>query len=391
MMTILATLFWISMLAIVYVYQGYRWVLELLCVVRSRNAVQLASQSTPLSITVLLTVHNEELKIERRVRNILECDYPPERIEVMIASDGSTDQTEEIVEALSVSLPVRLFRSGGQSGKTETQNRAIPAASGEIIVFTDADTVFARDYLIEIVAPFADPTVGCVTAGLRFQQSDNSVSENQGFYWNYELKLRELESRLGILAVASGQAMAVRKSLLKPMPAHVGEDCVLPLEIVRQGYSVRHQTSARAYDVLENEPEREFNTRVRMTLRNWVGTWLYCRLLNPITHPDYAFALWSHKLLRWLSPLFVLTATMTTFALINYQPYRVFSWLAALFYMSAAVGWFAGRCGTKIPVASTIFSFVLANVGFLIGLLKALSGHKVVAYRSGALEKQADE
>lgn len=339
-------------------------------------------------ITVLLTVCNEERKVEHRIKNILDCDYPRDKLEILVASDGSTDRTEEIVAQLGQHFPVNLFRSGGRLGKTETQNRAIPTAQGEIIVFTDADTTFAKNFLHEIGRPFSAADVGMVTAHLLFSQGGNSVSKNQGYYWNYELQLRQLESDLGILAVGSGQAMAARKNLIRPMETFVGEDCLIPLDVVSQGHRVMHQKTAIALDQMEAQPEREFKTRVRMTLRNWLGTWHHSSLLNPVAHPGYAFSLMSHKILRWLSPFFLLVCSISLCLLLTENLYQLLFACMVLFYALSALGWLGEKAGKNIPGASQGFGFLLANAGFFVGVLKALSGSRIVTYRSGELEQQ---
>ena len=193
--------------------------------------------------------------------------------------------------------------------------------------------------------------------------------------------MRRLESRLGLLAVASGAAMAVRRNLIRPFPLHVGEDCVAPLDVVRQGARFVHVTDALAFEKAPATSAAEFKARVRMTMRNWTGTWMYPELLDVRRHPGYAFALWSHKLLRWLGA-FALLSTLTS------GPALFFAagspWLGLL-----AVGAFAtlttlGALGQNILGSGAVFSFLLANLGFLIGVLKGLSGSKVTAYSAAS-------
>jgi len=184
--------------------------------------------------------------------------------------------------------------------------------------------------------------------------------------------------------------MAARRELLKPMDTTIGEDCIVPLDVALQGKRVVHSDAALAIDRFESDPERELRTRIRMTLRNWQGTWSRPALLNPLRFPGYAAALWSHKLLRWLSPYLIATATLCLYLLRNESPlYRMLGVLALLGYLGAGIGWLAGQRGLRIPVAAQLYGFVLANVGFAAGVYKALSGERVTQYRSGALETQA--
>lgn len=391
-MIVMEFVFWGALLGLVYVYQGYLWLLKGLLLLRGERAeaCQATEAGEAPSVTILLTVCNEETKIEHRVRNILECTYPAGKLEILVASDGSTDKTEELVARLGENEPVRLFCSGGRLGKTGTQNLAFAEIHSEIVVFTDADTVFHPEFLTEMIKPFRDRRTGMVSANLLFSKDGNAVSEGQGYYWNYELKLRRYESALGILAVGSGQCMGVRKGLLIPLPVFVGEDCIVPLDVVLQGYRIVHQATAIAYDQMESEPEREFRTRVRMTLRNWVGTWLRPELLNPLRHPGYAFSLWSHKILRWLSPFLLIGCVLSLSVLRASGRYDLPFIMMVFFFLVSVAGWAGERYGRNIPVASHGYSFLLANAGFLIGVTKALYGARIVTYRSGELEKQQE-
>lgn len=377
-------LFVISIVLLVYIYYGYGLLLKLyLNLFLSGKPIEHFDLKSNPKVTVLLTVHNEEERIARRLENLLSDGYPLERLEVLVASDGSTDRTHEIVREFMRTAPVKLYVSPVQVGKSETQNRAIDVASGEIVIFTDAETTFEKGCISEFARSFSDPRVGCVTGSLRFLLDGNTVSEAQGYYWAYEERLRASESELGLLLVASGQCMAIRRQLFRPIGPHVGEDCVVPLDVVLQGYHVKHAAGARAFDRMESEVRKEYRARVRMTLRNWIGTWERPSLLNPLKYPGYAFALWSHKVLRWLGPIFILSAISSSVFLgvhgdALFQVFTVF-WLVAA--MLALVGYLAEQKGSSVWLAGTVFSFALANVGFFVGTFQALSGKRVIAYR----------
>ena len=386
---VLKTIFWAAVTLLGYVYCGYEWLLRAASAFGSTRTLQSGAGASAPRLTVLITAHNEAGRIGRRVTNVLACAYPRDRLEVLVASDGSDDGTDDIVNALAVVHPVRLFASGGRIGKTETQNRALKEARGEIVVFTDAETEFAPDFLQEIVRPFEDPAVGMTSGRIDLMDSAGLVTRSQGSYWSYEMRVRELESRLGILAVGSGQAMAARTVLIRPMDPAIGEDCIVPLDVALQGARVVHCPAAVARDIFEAEPAKELRTRIRMTLRNWQGTWSRHALLDPLRHPGYALALWSHKILRWLSPLYVLVATVCVLALARERIYLGLAALAALGYLGAVVGWLAGRRGRRIPFATQLYGFILANIGFAIGVGRAVLGHEIRTYRSGALEGPA--
>ena len=380
----------ISTAMLYWIYDGYGRVLFLMNWIRkafwrqTQSSVEQFSDADLPSITVLLTVHNEATVISTRIENILQCDYPPERLSVVVASDGSTDDTNTIIRSFC-DRGVRLHESPGL-GKTATQNTAINTIVSDLIVFTDADVTFEPEFLNNIARKFQVPTVGAVDGRqLYSSQPTLDVQTCQGYYWNYELRLRNLESQLGILAVVAGACFAVRRSLFRTMDPAIGEDCIVPLDVVAQGYLVLHEPTARAWVRMDDDTAMTLRRRVRMTLRNWQGTWTRSELLNPFRSPGYAFALWSHKLLRWLSPVFLASATVSSALLVATQP--SFITMAAcmpfaMLFALAAFGRFTLHRSIRIPGAGTAYSFVLANTAFLIGVWRAITGHRIHAYRN---------
>lgn len=373
----------LGVLLIVYVYWGYCALLSLIAAVRGECPVQAVSFADYWpSVTVLLTVHDEEQNLPGRVANLLQQEYSGQ-IDILIVSDGSTDKTDAIATLLAERGVARFLRTE-RLGKSEAQNAAMEHIRTDLVVLTDAETRFAPNCVRELAAAFADPAVGCASGQLALVPQTGVIAENQNRYWSYEMRLRDLESRLGILTVASGQVMAFRRKLFRPLPPYTGDDCVIPLDVVRQGQRVVHCRSARAIDVIEHEAEREFSSRVRMTMRNWSGIWRYPELLNPLRNPGYALALWSHKLLRWLGSLALVVIALSTTVL----GFNGFAWPVAVAYAAVLAlglaGHFARRsCGGSTPVTGPIYAFLLANLGFLVGLWNALSGKRVHAYRSG--------
>ena len=377
--------FWISLFSVYYVYHGYGVLLDLaLFFIKNKTDLDWKTTETAVPfVTVLVTVHNEEKGIGKKIDNILEQDYPQQQFEILVASDGSTDATDSIVESRTRKVPsVRLFRPVNRKGKTDTQNQAIAYARGSIIIFTDCDTVFSKDFLAKLVHAFARQDVGCATGRLFFLgEQENSISTSQGYYWNYETRLRELESNLGVLAVASGACMAVRKELFRPMEAAYGEDCILPLDVILQGYKVVHVPDAIAYDRMPATASGEFRTRVRMTLRNWQGTWARAELLNPFRYPAYSWALWSHKVLRWLSPYLLIALALSSVMLAGRSPIflLVYYGLWILFF-AGIIGYVMQRQKTEVPLVGTVYSFILANAGFFFGTIQAVLGRKITKY-----------
>jgi cellulose synthase/poly-beta-1,6-N-acetylglucosamine synthase-like glycosyltransferase len=380
----------ISSLVLYWIYDGYGRFLSICVRLKTpRSSEDLTLPGTPQgsappTIAVLLTVHNEASVIRARIENLLRCDYPSDHLTILVASDGSTDTTNDIVRTFQHDR-VQLFESPGL-GKTATQNAAIRNIQSDLIVFTDADIQFDSQWLNHVVRRFADPHVGAVDGRLLYGNAPaNAVQSTQGAYWNYEVRLRDLESQLGILAVVAGACFAIRRSLFVPMDPAIGEDCIVPLDIVSQGFQVIHEPRAIAHNTFETDTTVTLRRRIRMTLRNWQGTWTRSHLLNPFRNPAYAFALWSHKLLRWLSPVFLGSATLSAATgLIQHQDavsLAIFLPFAGLFLL-AACGWLSSRRKIHVPAAGAAYVFLLANTAFLIGIWRAVTGHRIHSYRN---------
>jgi cellulose synthase/poly-beta-1,6-N-acetylglucosamine synthase-like glycosyltransferase len=376
-------LFWASAGLLGYVYWGYGAILRLVVALNRRRGQTGGFENGAWpSVTVLLTVHNEQDQIENRLTNLSEQVYPGQ-IKILVCSDGSDDATEEITARFRGPYSVRLIRTE-RLGKSGAQNIAMREIASDLVILTDAETRFDVKCVRELAATFSDKSVGCVTANLRFGEQPGVIARSQGLYWGYELTLRNLESRLGILAVTSGQAMALRRSLFRELPSFAGDDCIIPLDIVAQGYKVVHGSDALAYDIMESEQHTELRARVRMTMRNWTGTWQYPNLLNPFARPGYAFALWSHKLLRWLASASLVGMGVGSIGMLVTSTEVLPAYGFLIFLGAGAFGWWADRSGRSVPVAGTVYSFCLANVGFLIGLTRATLGHRITAYRSAS-------
>ena len=377
---LLAVAFWGGGAWMAYVYVGYGALLRLLTKLRgkSRRPIHFRDDAWP-SICAVLTVHNEEDTIAARLNNLLSQVYPEGRLDILVASDGSTDRTDLLVAELAAGRPMRLLRLE-RLGKSFAQNAAVAQSSADIVVLTDAQTIFDAGCIRQMAAAFADPSVGCVTAHVQFTKGEGAISQSQDHYWRHELALREHESDLGILAVASGQAMAFRRALFNELPSFSGDDCIIPLDVLRQGYVVVHCRHALAYDVMPNDLAGEFRARIRMTARNWAGTWLFPSLLNPLRHPGYSLSLWSHKLLRWLGPVVLILIGLAAIGLSAYGHQSPAVITAAALVLTVA-GFLADRRGLRLPVAGAAYSFALANAGFLLGIANAIFGSQVSVYR----------
>lgn len=368
-----------------YVYDGYLRLLLVLAGARPSQRVteEVAPVALP-SVTVVVAVFNEAHQIADRISNIVEQDYPRELLQVVVASDGSTD---ELAAAMSETdgRSVRLVSLDHRVGKSAIQNLAMESVESSIVLFSDASTRFEAGFLRAMATAFRDENVGAVQGHLLFAPEDESrPASSQSRYWSAEIRIRRLESSLGILAVSSGACIALRRELWRPLDVAVGEDCVIPLDVVLQSKRVTYCDAATAIERADDDLDDLISARSRMTLRNWQGTWSRSELLNPFKYPGYSLALWSHKLLRWLSPVWILGATVSAIALL----FATSDWLARVpagivltAYLLAAAGAVAHRFARRVPVCSAVYAFFLANVGFLSGLVRAAKGETIRSYR----------
>ncbi|HEX8249537.1 MAG TPA: glycosyltransferase family 2 protein [Pyrinomonadaceae bacterium] len=367
-------IFWTSVAALFYVYAGY----PLLVYLISRafpKTVRRAAISP--DVTILITAYNEEKDIRRKLENTLRIDYPPEKLEILVASDGSTDATDEIVREFS-NRGVKLFRQEGRVGKTFTQNKAVERARGEIILFSDATTDYNRDVLQKILPNFADPQVGCAAGKLIYvDESKSTVGKGAKSYWNYETFLKESESRACSLIGASGCLYAVRKSAYQPMYAEACSDFLVCTVLFRQGLRSVYESEAICTEQTNQQANKEMQMRVRVISQTFTDLWRNRDMLNPLKSGFYAVQLISHKLLRYAVPLFLALILFSTAALAAHSFfYSLIFLFQAAFYSMAFAAWLLERNGVKLGILAMPLYFVLANIASVIAFYKFLRGER---------------
>jgi cellulose synthase/poly-beta-1,6-N-acetylglucosamine synthase-like glycosyltransferase len=377
--------FWVCVGLLFYAWMMYPALLWALCGVRRASSPVLCNSMMP-PVSIIIAVHDEASVLAARLQNCLDLDYPPERLEIIVASDGSRDETVAIANAFARTHGrIRVLAWPHRAGKTAVQNAAVACSRGEIVVFSDADTRFDPHFLRRLVRGFADPRVGCASGALVWTNPDTSSITAVGtLYWRVEHLLWRWESRLGVLAWGSGACLAVRRELLAPIDARYGEDCVVPLDAVSQGRRVVFQDDAKAYEPRIANAQAEMRARARMTLRSFAGTLSHRHLLNPFRFPGIAWSVVSHKLLRWLTPYLLVTVLVCNTALVlrGCDFYRPFLAGQLLFYLAAVTGYICDRCRIGLPGLSTAYAFCLMNLGVLIGVAHAVLGREIISYQS---------
>lgn len=375
----LKLVFWICVLVPVYVFVGYP---VLLWTIRHfyRRPVQRSNSYQP-TVSITIAAYNEESNIRRAIQSALGQDYPKDKLEIIVGSDGSTDCTAEIVKSFSTQ-GVRLLDLP-RSGKASTDNALIAAAHGDIVISTSAFAHAEPSWVRTIVSNFADPEVGCVTGADRMVNREvSSTSRSEVTYWSYEWWLRTLESDLGILCVSNGACLAFRRSLYQPIPPSSDVDNMVPLLVIQQGYRVIHDVDAWVYEEAISSPAEQLRNRTRQVSKSMWDILRMSRLLNPLRYPGVAFSLWSHRLLRWSTPLFLCGVFLSCTALaIPYFTYRVLLAVQLAFYLVACFLLFAGHHLTLPRWLSLPASFLMVNIAMARGLVNVIRGHEISMWR----------
>lgn len=364
--------FWTCVTLLAYTYLGYPLWLWL----RTHWRVRLVKRAPILpSVSVIMAVYNEEKTLAVKLSNLASLNYPPDRYEVIVVSDGSTDATNQILTK-AANDKLRILISSENRGKAVALNQAVAASQGEIVVFTDARQRIDNDAVRQLVSNFADPSVGCVCGNLTLQASANPGGNGLGLYWRMEKQIRESEAATGSMVGATGALYAVRKDLIVPIPpGTLLDDVYIPMHVVHQGSRVVFESQAVAWDDLVTGPNREFRRKIRTLTGNFQlirsDPWLIT------TRNQLLFEFVSHKILRLLGP-FLLAAILLSSLLLHTNFYRSAFGLQAAFYILALVALIKSRPTLLGRIADAAFTFVMLNAAALVALLYVVTGKKEV-------------
>jgi len=369
--------FWIAAIVIAYTYVGYPMWLW----VRSRWSPRPVRRGAiEPTVSVLMVVRNEEAVIERKLENLLTLDYPAEKLEVVVVSDGSTDRTQAILGRYAHHPKVQVLLKELSEGKAAGLNDAMRMATGEIAMFTDARQAIEAGALRLAIENFADSEVGCVSGELMLGDPDSGETERgMGMYWLIEKKIRELESASGSVAGATGAVYCARRDLLAPLPeGTILDDVLLPMQAVRRGGRVVFDSRARAWDAPNLGDSREFGRKVRTLSGNYqllqLAPWLLSSK-NPIR-----FEFVSHKLMRLAVP-FALLAVFLTSAFIADPFYRAVLFAQVIFYALSLTALAGFRFGPFSRVADVARTFVVLNSAAVVAFVNFVTGRKAAWVR----------
>lgn len=376
-MLVVEILLWSMVLLLGYIYAGYPL---LALAVASASPRHTDKGDLRASMTVIITAYNEEASIARKLQNVLALAPARGALDIIVASDASSDATDQIVQDFGAPN-VRLLRVEGRVGKTACQNAAAAQATGDILVFTDATTLLHPDALQALCRNFHDPHVGCVAGRLAYVAAgDDATGKGGTSYWNYEIRLRMAESSLGSLIGVSGCLYAVRRYAYRPIAPELISDFVIAMVVREQGLRTVLEPAAICYEDTLDRPDQELSMRVRVGMRSLVALSNQKRFLDPWRFGAFAWQLWSHKLLRYLSPVFWTVALLANVVLALDGRYL---WLLAMqlaVLLAGLLGFTPLRHFAKSRLLAQPYYFVLTNVASALSLFRFLRGERIVTW-----------
>ena len=374
-------LFWVGVGWLAYVYAGYPLLLAMLGLIRRVHPV-VRNDELP-SVSVLVAARNEERDIAWKLRQTLDWDYPRDRLEVLVASDASTDRTDDLVREIQ-DPRLRFLRLDQRAGKNTALNELARRATGDLLFFTDANSSIDRAALRHMTRHFADPRVGCVTGEME-EVADSSIGRGARAYWGYEAVVKHLESRVGSVLVCVGSVFAIRRALFRPLDAATANDLELPLQIGHAGYWLRYEPAARSVEPAAGSPGEEFRRRRRICAQGLLGMWRLRHMLRGLRGWQFL----SRKFLRWLVLIPMMLILVSSAFLAGDHPlFGILLALQGAFYGLALTAWLLSRHGRRAGrLVSVPFYVVLVAVAGLTGVVDACRGRRFHVWEVAALSR----
>jgi cellulose synthase/poly-beta-1,6-N-acetylglucosamine synthase-like glycosyltransferase len=376
----------ISIAIPIYVYVGYPALLFLLNKLMPQKQVNKAD-ITP-NVAMFVSCYNEEAVIEDKIKDCLALDYPKDKIEFIFISDGSEDETDNIIKRYA-DQGIKLVRQEGRLGKTSGLNLGMQETQSEIIVFSDANAMYDTQAIRQLVRNFNDPQVGYVVgAALYTDGNDNAAAGSENAYWEYEMALKKMETNLHSVVGGDGAIYAIRRKLFITLEREDINDFVNPLQIIDQGYRGIFEPEAKCFEETAGNFEKEGNRKERIVNRSFRGLMKVKAVMNPFKTGFFALEVISHKLLRWLIPVFFFTAALGSIilSLADVYTFHFITILGIAFLWLALTGFFKAQ---KDPSGNTIkavfyypYYFMLVNIRSLFGIIAALKGNIQVTWSS---------
>jgi cellulose synthase/poly-beta-1,6-N-acetylglucosamine synthase-like glycosyltransferase len=377
---ILVYIYWIALFSLVYPYAIYPLFLRILT--RFSNANKILSEISGgwPSVTFIVSAYNEEQVIERKLRNALEMEYSQGQLEIMVISDASSDRTDDIVRDWGSKHPhIRLVRQEQRRGKTSGLNQGVKAARGDIIIFSDANAMYRKDAIRELVKYFANSEVGYVVGAALYNKSrESEATESEDMYWNVELVMKDLESKFYSVVGGDGAIYAIRKELYWNLDEDDINDFVNPLQIVAAGYRGIFNPQAICYEDAAEEFRKEFRRKRRIVNRSWRAVKKTLGKFSLLKHLRFLFMLFSHKVIRWFSLVILGILLIANLLLVVFSASFLY-WLslAGLIFsvFLALLGAYLDGRGSSIPKLIYLpYYYYLVNLAAVLGIIDEFKG-----------------
>jgi len=361
-------LFWFSIAAIASAYFGYPAFLFLASFFLNKPYVK---KDIEPSVSLIIPAHNEEKVIADKLNNALSLEYPKDKLEIVMILDGCTDKTKEIAQRFGDSR-IRIIEQTPRKGKMAALNLAVSRANGEVIVFTDANSMYEKDAVKKLVGNFADEKIGCVCGELKYR-NESLVGEGEDLYWKYEKFIKTKESQLRSLLVVNGSIYAIRKELFEPVGETLADDFAVPMVIFKKGYGLVYEPEAITLEKTAGSTKEGINQKARIIAQGLKASFAIGAVIlssGPLRLLQFLF----HKFVRWFVPLFLVIIFVTNILLADMAFYRVAFIAQLLFYSFALIGYLLEEKNIKIKIFKVPFYFCVVNLASAIGVLRFLTG-----------------
>lgn len=371
----LKVIFWGCAAALFYTYLGYPLLLVTVSYLK-RRSIKSQPGMTP-TVSLIITAYNEERDLAAKLQNTLALDYDRDKLEVIVASDCSSDRTDEIARTFA-SQGVKLHRQPVRLGKTAAQNAAVEQANGDILLFSDATTLYQPNVLRVLMPNFADASVGCVAGRLIYvDPGKTNVGVGALSYWDYEVFLKRHESNACSLIGVSGCMYAVRRSAYVPMYHEACSDFLIATKMVEQNLRAVYEPAAVCTEETNQATHKELKMRVRIIAQTFTDLWRHRAMMNPFRSGFYAVQLLSHKVMRYLVPVFLILVFAISLAFAASSRFYAIALLAQVcFYLAALTGWLLESRGRQNRLLALPHYFFLANLAALIAFYKFITGER---------------
>lgn len=383
----LSIIFWFCLLLVFYSYFGYGVLLYLL--IRVKRIIKKPAKPDPNylpHVTLLVAAYNEENYIKEKIDNSLSLDYPKNKIEFLFVTDGSDDKTPDIIKEYP---QIKLMHRPERQGKIMAVERAMPEVHGEIVVFTDANTLLNKEVILNIVRHFSNEKVGVVSGEKRIlnRNIDEAAGAGEGFYWKYESKLKKWDDELYSVMGAAGELFAIRASLFEPIPKDsLIEDFYMSFKIIEKGYKIAYEPDAYALEEPSASVKEELKRKIRIAAGGIQSIVRLKELLNPFKYGVVTFQYISHRVLRWtLAPLALPIIFVANALLLNHGLlYKSLFIGQVFFYLAALLGLMLEKKHIRLKLLFIPYYFCMMNYAVYMGFLRFLKGSQSVLWEKAA-------